>query len=210
MIGAPDEGRGQIVEAHVVLKDGVIAGVDTVKRLQDHVKATIAPFKYPRSVKFVDALPKTANRQNSALPPQPAVNQRHAREAGIHTTEQDPISPHYGSPRSRRRQKEIRKNDRSSPLLHPRAWKQPKGFANGIAAEGRLGFPRRPGRLERRAAIRERRFRRASAPGAGEYRRAGRRSRRQAGAHYPPDLVRARQKGISVAAERTWAMPIAA
>ncbi len=60
VIGASDEGRGQIVEAHVVLKDGVLAGVDTVKRLQDHVKATIAPYKYPRSVKFTDALPKTA------------------------------------------------------------------------------------------------------------------------------------------------------
>src|ERR1700691_1058851 len=59
VIGAPDEGRGQIVEAHVVLKEGVIAGVDTVKSLQAHVKATIAPFKYPRSVKFIDALPKT-------------------------------------------------------------------------------------------------------------------------------------------------------
>jgi 2-aminobenzoate-CoA ligase len=59
VIGAPDEGRGQIVEAHVVLAEGIIAGVDTVKRLQDHVKATIAPFKYPRSVKFTDALPKT-------------------------------------------------------------------------------------------------------------------------------------------------------
>jgi 2-aminobenzoate-CoA ligase len=59
VIGAPDEGRGQIVEAYVVLAEGVIAGVDTVKRLQDHVKATIAPFKYPRSVKFTDALPKT-------------------------------------------------------------------------------------------------------------------------------------------------------
>ena len=59
VIGAPDEGRGQIVEAHIVLAEGVIAGVDTIKKLQDHVKATIAPFKYPRSVKFIDALPKT-------------------------------------------------------------------------------------------------------------------------------------------------------
>ena len=41
------------------MRYGVIAGVDEVKRLQDHVKATIAPFKYPRSVKFIDALPKT-------------------------------------------------------------------------------------------------------------------------------------------------------
>jgi 2-aminobenzoate-CoA ligase len=60
VIGAPDEGRGQIVEAHVVLKDGVIPGVDEIKLLQEHVKATIAPYKYPRSVKFTDALPKTA------------------------------------------------------------------------------------------------------------------------------------------------------
>ncbi len=60
VIGAPDEARGQIVEAHVVLKEGVGPDADTVKRLQDHVKATIAPYKYPRAVKFTDALPKTA------------------------------------------------------------------------------------------------------------------------------------------------------
>jgi 2-aminobenzoate-CoA ligase len=60
VIGASDEARGQIVEAHVVLKEGVNPDADTVKRLQDHVKATIAPYKYPRAVKFTDALPKTA------------------------------------------------------------------------------------------------------------------------------------------------------
>ena len=59
VIGAPDEERGAIVEAHVVLAEGVAAGPDTVKALQDFVKATIAPFKYPRSVIFTDALPKT-------------------------------------------------------------------------------------------------------------------------------------------------------
>ena len=59
VIGAPDEERGAIVEAHVVLAEGVPAGPDTVKALQDFVKATIAPFKYPRSVIFTDALPKT-------------------------------------------------------------------------------------------------------------------------------------------------------
>jgi len=59
VIGAPDEERGQIVQAHVVLRDGVTGDAATVRRLQDHVKATIAPYKYPRSVKFTDALPKT-------------------------------------------------------------------------------------------------------------------------------------------------------
>jgi 2-aminobenzoate-CoA ligase len=59
VIGIPDDERGQVVQAHVVLKDGVVDDADTVRRLQDHVKATIAPYKYPRSVKFIDALPKT-------------------------------------------------------------------------------------------------------------------------------------------------------
>ncbi len=59
VVGAPDEERGQIVEAHVVLRESVSGDAMMVKVLQDHVKATIAPYKYPRSVKFVDALPKT-------------------------------------------------------------------------------------------------------------------------------------------------------
>jgi 2-aminobenzoate-CoA ligase len=60
VIGAPDEDRGQIVQAHVVLAPGVPHDSATARRLQDHVKAVIAPYKYPRSVIFVEALPKTA------------------------------------------------------------------------------------------------------------------------------------------------------
>jgi len=60
VIGAPDEERGQIVQAHVVLAEGVTADALTVKALQDHVKQVIAPYKYPRSIKFLEALPKTA------------------------------------------------------------------------------------------------------------------------------------------------------
>ena len=59
VIGVPDDERGAIVQAHVVLCPGVAASDDTAKRLQDFVKARIAPYKYPRSVKFTDALPKT-------------------------------------------------------------------------------------------------------------------------------------------------------
>src|SRR5690606_7876291 len=59
VVGAPDAERGFIVEAHVVLREGFARDEATVKALQDHVKAAIAPYKYPRSVKFLDALPKT-------------------------------------------------------------------------------------------------------------------------------------------------------
>ena len=59
VIGAPDAERGFVVEAHVVLTTGQVGDALMVKLLQDHVKSTIAPFKYPRRVLFTDALPKT-------------------------------------------------------------------------------------------------------------------------------------------------------
>ena len=59
VIGAPDVERGQIVTAFVVLRTGVEGDEQCRKGLQDHVKAVIAPFKYPRAVNFVAALPKT-------------------------------------------------------------------------------------------------------------------------------------------------------
>lgn len=59
VVAAPDDARGNIVEAHVVLIDGYMPDSDTTQSLQDHVKNTIAPYKYPRSVVFIEALPKT-------------------------------------------------------------------------------------------------------------------------------------------------------
>lgn len=59
VVGARDEDRGQIVEAHVVLNEGVVGDQAAVERLQAHVKATIAPYKYPRRILFCAALPKT-------------------------------------------------------------------------------------------------------------------------------------------------------
>jgi 2-aminobenzoate-CoA ligase len=59
VVGAPDEERGQIVKAYVVLQAGVAGDAATTKVLQDYVKATIAPYKYPRAVEYVTALPRT-------------------------------------------------------------------------------------------------------------------------------------------------------
>lgn len=59
VIGVPDEARGKLVKAFVVLREGIRPGDDLVRELQDFVKATIAPYKYPRAIAFIDALPKT-------------------------------------------------------------------------------------------------------------------------------------------------------
>lgn len=58
VVGAPNAERGMIVQAHIVLADAAPTS-ETAKILQDHVKATIAPYKYPRDIRFIDALPKT-------------------------------------------------------------------------------------------------------------------------------------------------------
>jgi 2-aminobenzoate-CoA ligase len=60
VIGAPCPERGQKVKAFVVLAPGYAPDAGTAAVLQDHVKASIAPYKYPREIAFVDALPKTA------------------------------------------------------------------------------------------------------------------------------------------------------
>ncbi|MDE0727609.1 MAG: AMP-binding protein [Alphaproteobacteria bacterium] len=60
VIASPDPQRGQVVKACIVLRDPEQAGPELVSALQDHVKATIAPYKYPREVEFIDELPRTA------------------------------------------------------------------------------------------------------------------------------------------------------
>ena len=62
VVGQPDEERGQIVAAFVVLRSGVTRDEAMAKCLQEHVKATIAPYKYPRAVTFVDRLPVSGRR----------------------------------------------------------------------------------------------------------------------------------------------------
>ncbi len=59
VVGAPDDERGTIVKAYVVLRPGTAKNQTTVLALQEHVKQEIAPYKYPRAIEFVDQLPKT-------------------------------------------------------------------------------------------------------------------------------------------------------
>jgi 2-aminobenzoate-CoA ligase len=59
VVGAPDEERGQIVKAYVVLRPGSTGDAALTKTLQDHVKANIAPYKYPRAIEYVASLPRT-------------------------------------------------------------------------------------------------------------------------------------------------------
>jgi 2-aminobenzoate-CoA ligase len=60
VVGMPDEDRGQLVTAYVVLRDGVDGDAAFVVALQDFTKAEIAPYKYPRAVHVVDSLPRTS------------------------------------------------------------------------------------------------------------------------------------------------------
>ncbi|MBY0337563.1 MAG: AMP-binding protein [Acetobacteraceae bacterium] len=59
VVGAPDAERGMVVTAHVVLNEGFCADEDMARALQDHVKREIAPYKYPRRVRFHASLPRT-------------------------------------------------------------------------------------------------------------------------------------------------------
>ena len=61
VVAAPDDERGAIVRAVVVLRDGVVASGVLARALQDHVKEQTAPYKYPRRIDFADELPKTAS-----------------------------------------------------------------------------------------------------------------------------------------------------
>jgi 2-aminobenzoate-CoA ligase len=61
VVARPDEERGSVVCAFVVLRDGVPGDEAEAKLIQDHVKQQIAPYKYPRDMRFIDALPRNAS-----------------------------------------------------------------------------------------------------------------------------------------------------
>lgn len=61
VVASPDEIRGHVVKAFIVLKDGFAGTAELSKELQQHVKSLTAPYKYPRRVEFVSELPKTSS-----------------------------------------------------------------------------------------------------------------------------------------------------
>ena len=66
VVAAPDEERGSVVRAVVVLRDGFAPSPALASELQEHVRSQTAPYKYPRIVDFADELPKTTQRQDAA------------------------------------------------------------------------------------------------------------------------------------------------
>jgi len=77
-VAAPDADRGSVVKAYVVVRDGAPAGPELATRLQEHVKNTTAPYKYPRVIEFVDELPKTVSGKIRRID----LRQRAESEAG--------------------------------------------------------------------------------------------------------------------------------
>ena len=60
VVGIADAERGQIVHADVIAVSGTVVGDDLAEELRHHVRSVTAPYKYPRSIRFVDSLPRTA------------------------------------------------------------------------------------------------------------------------------------------------------
>jgi len=112
VVGSPDDERGMVVKAYIVLKPGISRDGSRSKALQDHVKADIAPYKYPRAIEFVDNLPRTETGKLQRF-----VLRQRAQGKTIGDDllpEVEPVS------------------------LLPKGWPRPHGYSNGMMAKGRL------------------------------------------------------------------------
>jgi len=116
VVGVPDENRGQVVFAFVVLAPGFDASDDLARELQDHVKSLLAPYKYPRIIDFRAALPRTETGK---------LQRYKLREEAVKSLPSTPEavtpSPMASSPHQ---------------VIQPEDWARPRGFSNGIKAKG--------------------------------------------------------------------------
>src|SRR5690606_11201794 len=117
VIGVPDEERGHIVKAYVVLKPGFEASPETVKKLQDWVKGQLAPYKYPRAIEFVATMPRTATGKLQRF----VLRDRERAASPL-----PPAAPQVSAARSL-----------PSPVAGP-GWPRPRGYSDGMTARGRI------------------------------------------------------------------------
>ena len=134
VVGQPDADRGMIVKAYVVLKHGHEGSHLLTKQLQDYVKAEIAPYKYPRAIAYVDSLPRTQTGKlqrfelrSMALNEASTQSLRQGQRARTMAILSSPslASPSLAEGGGHQR-------------LQPSGWPQPRGYANGIAASGKI------------------------------------------------------------------------
>ncbi|GHA05514.1 acetyl-CoA synthetase [Streptomyces tauricus] len=83
VVGRSDTERGEVVCAFVVLRDGVSADAAKAKEIQDHVKQVIAPYKYPRDVRFRDSLPRNASGKLQRFALRAAVEEAVMEETAV-------------------------------------------------------------------------------------------------------------------------------
>lgn len=135
VVGAPDMDRGQIVKAYIVLNEGFIGSEGLAKELQDFVKQSISPYKYPRAIEFVTALPRTGTGklQRFELRKQ-AADQSSAQDLNTQVANIQVANNNV------KQQEASPSMDQNSPLeiLQPAGWPKPSGYANGMASEGRI------------------------------------------------------------------------
>ena len=83
VVPRPDAERGSVVCAFVVLRPGAASGPARAKEIQDHVKQILAPYKYPRDVRFVASLPRNASGKLQRFALRRIVEDEHARDAHV-------------------------------------------------------------------------------------------------------------------------------
>ena len=130
VVGKPDDDRGQIVKAYVVLNQGFAPDPALTRTLQDYVKATVAPYKYPRAIEYVTESararrPANCNASNcgGARRNWPPASLPAKEKLKLSESPTDTLAPRA-----------------SNVVLQPAGWPQPKGYANGIKARGEMVF----------------------------------------------------------------------
>ena len=115
VVGVPDDARGQLVKAFVVLAPNVTASDVQAKALQDFVKSQLAPYKYPRAIQFVTALPRTLTGK--------------VQRFRLRKGDAEPMTASKPE------------DARSGLAFHePDGWARPLGYANAVSAAGRVVF----------------------------------------------------------------------